>query len=109
MHQEHAMNIHFRTTSTTVQVLGRAGFLRLARPGPVRLVADFGTLWVTEDGSPDDFEIEPGQSRDFSGQAPLTIGVLGGAARVRVSPLAIQSGWIARWLGLGAPWREARA
>ena len=66
--------------------LGRADFIHLAAR-PVRLVVDRGTLWVTQDGEPEDIEIDAGGQRDFDGHARLTIGTLGGETELRLVPL----------------------
>ena len=39
--------------------LGRADFLHLAAQ-PVRLIVDRGTAWVTQDGEPEDIQIDAG-------------------------------------------------
>lgn len=67
--------------------LGRADFIHLAAALPVRLVVDSGTLWVTQDGEPEDIEIDAGGQRDFDGNTRLTIGTLGGQAELRLEPL----------------------
>jgi hypothetical protein len=67
--------------------LAATGFLHLPRR-PVLLRAEAGTLWVTEDGEAEDHPIEAGSQRRFDGHAAITVGTLGGAARVRVQPLA---------------------
>lgn len=72
---------------TTPHTLGHAEFLHLQRR-PVLLVVECGTLWVTEDGEADDHQLDAGQQRAFDGHAPLTVGTLGGRARLRVVPLA---------------------
>jgi hypothetical protein len=80
------MHMNTRTRPDT-HTLGASTFLHLPRQ-PVLLQAEAGTLWVTEDGEPDDHQIDPGTQRRFDGHAALTVGTLGGAARVRVVPLA---------------------
>jgi hypothetical protein len=98
MHQEHAaMNI-----TPTSHDLTSTGFLHL-HGQPVLLLAEAGTLWVTEDGEPADHQIDTGQQRRFDGRAALTVGTLGGSARVRVVPLAAQASPVwPRWLPRGA-------
>lgn len=76
--------------------LNRNDFLHFTGRQPLRLRADGGTLWVTQDGRPEDIEIDPGQSRDFDGQAPITVGALGGPALVSVQPLHGSEPWSAR-------------
>jgi hypothetical protein len=92
MLERNAMN---RTTPATTD-LGRTDFLHL-RGQRVLLRAEYGTLWVTEDGEATDHEVDPSTERVFDGHAALTIGTLGGRARVRVVPLApVRGGWIER-------------
>lgn len=92
-----------KRTPTTRRCLGRADFLYLAAR-PVRLLVDRGTVWVTQDGEPEDLEIDAGLQRDFDGHARLMIGALGGPAEVRLLPLP-RSGvgtalpTLSRWLG----------
>ena len=71
----------------TSRRLGSADFIYLAAR-PVRLVVDRGTLWVTQDGEPEDIEIDAGGQRDFDGHTRLMIGTLGGEAELRLVPLA---------------------
>ena len=71
---------------TTSRRLGRADFIHLAAR-PVRLAVDRGTLWVTQDGEPEDIEIDAGGRRDFDGHTRLTIGTLVGEAELRLVPL----------------------
>lgn len=83
--------------------LGRADFIHLAAR-PVRLVVDRGTLWVTQDGEPEDIEIDAGGQRDFDGHTRLMIGTLGGPAELRLVPLqrprtATPLLGLKRWLG----------
>jgi hypothetical protein len=99
MQPENAMN----SAPMTSRRLGRADFIHLAAR-PVRLVVDRGTLWVTQDGEPEDIEIDAGGQRDFDGHARLTLGTLGGEAELRLVPLSRPSGATAllglpRWLG----------
>lgn len=81
--------------------LGPGEFLHL-RGQAVRLRAERGSLWVTQDGEPDDVLLEPGETHDFAGAAPLVIGSFGDDALVRVTPLqparAAPAPWRA-WLG----------
>lgn len=76
--------------------LGGAEFLHL-RGEPVCVFAESGTLWITQDGEHDDVQLDAGQWHRFSGRAPVMIGTLGGAARLRVTRLAPAHGsWAAR-------------
>ncbi|EHR71261.1 Protein of unknown function (DUF2917) [Burkholderiales bacterium JOSHI_001] len=77
--------------------LRRDEFLHLQRPPVLRLRAECGTLWVTVDGEPQDFQIEAGQGRVFDGQAPITVGSLGGDAVFSATPLAPPVGRLRRW------------
>ena len=99
MQTENAMN----SAPTTSRRLGRADFIHLAAR-PVRLVVDHGTLWVTQDGEPEDIEIDAGGQHDFDGHTRLTIGTLGGEAELRLVPLprpraATALLGLPRWLG----------
>jgi hypothetical protein len=106
MPTENAMN----SAPMTSRRLGRADFIHLAAR-PVRLVVDRGTLWVTQDGEPEDIEIDAGGQRDFDGHTRLTIGTLGGQAELRLVPLPRPRAGTAllglpRWIGslrTGAP------
>lgn len=84
----------------TSHPLGPTEFLHL-HGQPVCLYAERGTLWVTQDGEPDDVQLDAGQWRRFDGRARLTVGSLGGEAAVRVTRLAAPAqglaGWAARW------------
>jgi hypothetical protein len=87
----------------TSRRLGRGDFIQLAAR-PVRLVVDRGTLWVTQDGDPEDIEIDAGGQLDFDGHTRLTIGTLGGEAELRLVPLpksrtATALLGLPRWLG----------
>jgi hypothetical protein len=98
MPKANAMKTLYPNTPTTADLAG-TDFLHLQGQS-VLLRAEYGTLWVTEDGEADDHEVGPGHERIFDGHAPLTIGTLGGRARVRVVPLApARTGWIERLAG----------
>lgn len=94
---------HRTTTLPLRQRLQRDDFLHFPRPPRLRLQAESGTLWVTVDGEPEDIQIDAGQSRVLGGQAPITVGTLGGDAVLSASALqdegAAATGW---WLQLGA-------
>jgi hypothetical protein len=99
MQTENAMN----SAPMTSRRLGRADFIHLAAR-PVRLVVDRGTLWVTQDGEPEDIEIDAGDQCYFDGHTRLTIGTLGGQAELRLVPLPRHGAATAllglpRWLG----------
>ncbi|CAN7583299.1 DUF2917 domain-containing protein [Variovorax sp. LjRoot178] len=70
----------------TSRRLGPADFIHLAAR-PVRLVVDRGTLWVTQDGEPEDIETDAGSQLDFDDHTRLTIGTLSGEAELRLVPL----------------------
>lgn len=76
--------------------LGRNDFLHFKRHQPLRLRADCGSLWVTQDGHPEDIEIEPGTSRVFDGLSALTVGALQGEAVVSAAPVASGEPWLRR-------------
>ena len=99
MPTENAMN----RAPMTNHRLGRTDFIHLAAR-PVRLSVDRGTLWVTQDGEPQDIEIDAGGQLDFDGHTRLTIGTLGGEAELRLVPLqkpraATSLLGLQRWLG----------
>jgi hypothetical protein len=71
---------------TATHALGPAELLHLAAR-PQRLSVDSGCLWVTQDGEPEDLQIDAGTSRDFDGHARLLVSALGGPARLCVTPL----------------------
>lgn len=89
--------------STTSHRLGHADFLHL-HGEPVCLFAERGTLWVTQDGEPDDVQLDAGQWQRFDGHAAIMVGTLGGEAQVRVTRLAAPAwrlpAWLARWRAL---------
>lgn len=87
-------------TPMTSRRLGRCEFIHWAAR-PVRLAVDRGTLWVTQDGEPQDIEIDAGGQRDFDGHARLTIGTLGGDAELRLTPLPRErtARALRRWFG----------
>lgn len=91
--------------------LGRADFIHLAAR-PVRLMVDCGTVWVTQDGEPEDIQIDAGGQREFDGHTRLMIGTLGGVAELRLAPLpwpraATALPRLPRWLG--SLWTGAQA
>lgn len=86
--------------STTSHRLGATDFLHL-HGQPVCLFAEHGTLWVTQDGEPDDVQLDAGQWHRFDGHADIMVGTLGGEAQVRVTRFAAPA-WslgtvLARW------------
>lgn len=84
-----------KTPSMTSHRLGREDFLHL-RGSAVRLAAQRGTLWVTQDGEPADIQIDAGASHVFDGHAPITVGTLGGDALLTATPLAPAAGPLLR-------------
>lgn len=67
--------------------LGRSDVLHLAAR-PQRLSVEHGSLWVTQDGEPEDMQIDAGASLEFDGHTALLVSTLGGPALLRVTPLA---------------------
>jgi hypothetical protein len=107
MQTENAMN----SPSMTSRRLGRADFLHLAAR-PVRLSVERGTVWVTQDGEPEDIQIEAGSRRDFDGHTRVMVGTLGGEATLRVAELprthtALSLPRLQRWIG--SLWTGAHA
>jgi hypothetical protein len=87
-------------------LLARNHSLRLV--GPHRVLAQQGTLWLTCDGEPTDWVLEPGSSLLLDGRTPVLVTALGDAARVATTPLAPAS--LAQrlqqvWQGLTLPRR----
>jgi hypothetical protein len=71
---------------------------------PVELQARAGTLWVTIDGDPQDFVLEPGDLRHFDTPAALLVYAVGGSADLQVRPLGPAprrgvAAWLSRWIG----------
>jgi Protein of unknown function (DUF2917) len=70
------------------------------------LRAEHGTLWVTIDGDPEDYVLDPGQSRVFDQTAPAIVTAIGGDAVLSAVPLAAldpparswQQAWPPAWL-----------
>lgn len=77
-----------RASLPTRTRLGSSQFVQFPRHRALRLQADSGTLWVTQDGEPDDIQIDAGGSRIFDGHAVLTVGTLGGDAWFSATPLS---------------------
>lgn len=97
------------TSRARVHRLRRHQFLTLHQPRGLCLRAERGTLWVTVDGERADIELEPGQSRLFTGRATVVVGALGGDAvlsTLRVAAPSPRRGW-RDWLP-GA-WRPGAA
>lgn len=82
------------------QHLGRNQFLHIERPPVLRLRAERGTLWVTVDGSPDDIEIDAGESRVFDVREPITVGTLGGDAVLSATALTPPNRLLGWWQAL---------
>ena len=70
-------------------------FLALRPRQPLCLRAERGSLWVTVDGRPEDFELDAGESHVFAAGERLTVGTLGGDAVFSATPQA-NAGWLAR-------------
>ena len=85
---------------TEVQRLRQGQFVRVARPQGLRVRAERGTLWLTQDGRPRDVELEPGQCACIDDDAPLLVGTLGGDAMLTLTraprPRRL---WLARLIG----------
>ncbi len=84
--------------------LARNQFIHFRPPQALRLQALQGTLWVTVDGHPEDFELDEGQSRLFAANERLVVGTLGGPALLCATPQAAatpaRGGWLGRLLAL---------
>ena len=77
--------------------------LRLHRRQPLRLRALRGTLWVTVDGLPDDFVLQPGECRVFPAGARLLVTAMDGSACLTATTLPAAPG------ARGVPQPGARA
>lgn len=60
--------------------VGEGECLRLEYPKDLQLRARRGTVWITVDGDPRDFVLEPGQSLTIERDAPALVSALHGAA-----------------------------
>lgn len=100
------------TGHTRVHRLRRHQFLTLHPARGLCLRAERGTLWVTIDGDRTDIELEPGQSRLFTGRAKVIVGTMGGDAVASLTTVTAPSprrGWL-DWLdGLLGARRPAAA
>lgn len=68
--------------------LDTARFLRLRRCAGTELVCASGELWITQEGSPDDVVLQPGQRWQVPDGQPVLVGAFGAAlAQLRVPRL----------------------
>lgn len=74
--------------------------LRLRRRQPLRLRALQGTSWITVDGLPDDFVLQPGECHDFGAGAKLLVTAMDGRAVLTATPLPAAPAWRARLAAL---------
>jgi hypothetical protein len=66
-------------------VLDAARFLRLRRCAGTELVCASGELWITQEGSPDDVVLQPGQRWQVPDGQPVLVGAFGaGMAQLMV-------------------------
>ncbi|MCL4747307.1 MAG: DUF2917 domain-containing protein [Burkholderiaceae bacterium] len=87
----------------TTAALARKQFLWLRGAGPATIACQSGTLWITEDGSPDDVILEAGQRHAVLGRAPVLIEALAESTAV------IEALGALAWSGgASAPARVAR-
>lgn len=87
--------------SSTVRRLRHNQFRHLRSRQALCLRAERGSLWVTVDGRPEDFELDAGQSRVFERGADIVVGTLGGDAVFSATPQPGRPGWAQRlwqWL-----------
>ncbi len=69
-----------------VRRLRKSQVQRFLAPQQLCLRAEHGTLWVTVDGDPEDYVLDPGQSRTFDQSAPMMVTALGGDAVLSAVP-----------------------
>ena len=63
-------------TVYTTASLARKQLLWLRGTGPATVVCESGTLWITEDGSPEDVILEAGERHAVCGRVPVLIEAL---------------------------------
>lgn len=76
--------------------------LRLRRRQPLRLRAQQGSLWITVDGLPDDFVLQPGECHVFAAGARLLVTAIDGGAELTATALPAAPAWRARLTALVA-------
>jgi hypothetical protein len=59
--------------------------------------SEWGTLWLTVDGTLEDIELGAGQCRTFDARAPITVGTLDGDAIFSVKPQATRQVRVSDW------------
>lgn len=80
-------------TNPTPQRLQSGRALRLRHRRPLRLRALQGTLWITVDGLPDDFVLQPGECRSFAAGERLFVTAMDGSAVLTAAPLPAAPAW----------------
>jgi Protein of unknown function (DUF2917) len=99
----HHLQIDRETQTATLR---KGQLLALDGRHGLRIDCRAGSLWITEDGEPDDVVLEAGQSHSVSGRQRVLVQALG-PARLAVRPPASAAGsswraWLRqRWPGLG--------
>jgi len=85
--------------------LKERALLRLRGAEGTQIVGTAGSLWVTAEGDPVDYFIEPGQPHRITGQGLVVIEALV-PSRLALRPAPAHSPITARrWAGFGAPGR----
>lgn len=86
----------FSHSTQALRGLGKGELLRLdGRPG-LRITSRRGTLWLTQDGDPNDVVLTSGESHEYAEAGPVLVEALD-AACVSVDPAPQQQPWWARW------------
>jgi hypothetical protein len=99
----HHLQIDRETRAATLR---KGQLLALDGRQGLRIDCREGSLWITQDGEPDDVVLEAGQSHSVSGRQRVLVQALG-PARLAVRPPAGAAGsswraWLRqRWPGLG--------
>lgn len=89
--------------------VGEGECLRLESPKDLQLRARRGTVWITVDGDPRDFVLEPGQSLMIERDAPALVSALHGTAVIealRLPQATTHRSW--RRAMMAAAWAAAR-
>lgn len=78
--------------------LGKGQLIRFDGRRGQRITSRRGSVWVTQDGKPDDVVLDAGQAHRLDGDGPVLIQALD-AACVAIEPGERRAGWWARLRG----------
>lgn len=107
------MNILYIPGCPTAALSGllKGDLLRLAGRRGQRISSRRGTLWLTQDGDPDDIVLGPGESHTLDADGPVLIQALDRASVSVQPPTPMRPGRRARWRGAWplrlSPWGAA--